>query len=249
MNATSLVGFLCIVGIGSYLQAFTGFALGIFVLGAVVLLQLLSLETTATAINIMMVVNTAVALRGKVHLMNRKLFARTLVGIIPGVPLGLWLLATLTARSTQFLQLALGVLVMLTGTMLFAQPKPRSSASSSGSFAVAGALGGVLGGLFSVPGPPVIYHFYVQPMALEQVRLTLLGIFGTISLLRLLLLLANGGLGPDALYLGALSIPVVAAATALFMKYPPALSDIAVRRSAFVLLSGMGIVIFAMAWM
>lgn len=249
MNAVSLVGFLCIVGIGSYLQAFTGFALGIFVLGAVVMLQLVSLETTATAINIMMVVNTAVALRGSLHLVNRKLFARTMLGIIPGVPVGLWLLDTLSARSTQLLQFALGVVVVLTGAMLFAQPKPRRTASSSGSFAFSGALGGILGGLFSVPGPPVIYHFYVQPMPLAQVRLTLLAIFGIVSLLRLLLLAVTGNVGTDALYLGGLSIPVVAAATALFMKYPPALSDITVRRSAFVLLSGMGVGIFAMAWM
>jgi uncharacterized membrane protein YfcA len=246
MSATSLVGFLCIVGIGSYLQAFSGFALGIFVLGAVVMLQLVSLETTAIAINIMMVVNTAVALRGNVHRMNRDLFVRTLVGI-PGVPVGLWLLDTLSARSTQLLQFTLGVLVLLTGAMLFAKPKPRSTASGSASFAVAGALGGVLGGLFSVPGPPVIYHFYVQPMPLEQVRLTLLGIFGTVSLLRLLFLLVNGSIGPDALYLGGLSIPVVAAATALFMRYPPALSEISVRRSVFVLLSAMGVAILAMA--
>jgi uncharacterized membrane protein YfcA len=248
MNGTSLVGFLCIVGIGSYLQAFSGFALGIFVLGAVVMLQLVSLETTAIAINIMMVVNTAVALRGNIHLMDRKLFARTLVGIIPGVPVGLWLLDTLSARSTQLLQFTLGLVVLLTGALLFAKPKPRSTASGSGSFAVAGALGGVLAGLFSVPGPPVIYHFYVQPMPLEQVRLTLLGIFGTVSLLRLMFLLADGSIGPDALYLGALSIPVVAAATALFMRYPPALSEIAVRRSVFVLLSAMGVGILAMAW-
>lgn len=249
MNAISFAGFLCIVGIGSYLQAFTGFALGIFVLGAVVMLKLVSLETTAIAINIMMVVNTAVALRGNVHLMNRKLFARTLVGIIPGVPVGLWLLDTLAARNTQLLQFALGLLVFIAGATLLAQPKPRGTASSNGSFAVAGALGGVLGGLFSVPGPPVIYHFYVQPMALEQVRLTLLGIFGTISLIRLFLLGVDGSLSPDALYLGGLSIPVVAATTALFMKYPPPLSEVAVRRAVSVLLSAMGVGIFALAWM
>lgn len=249
MSGLALAGFLFIVGVGSYLQAFTGFALGIFVLGAVVMLKLVSLETTAIAINIMMVVNTAVALRGNVHLMNRKLFVRTLVGVIPGVPVGLWLLDTLAARNTQLLQFALGVLVLAAGATLFAQPKPRTSASSTGSFAVAGAVGGVLGGLFSVPGPPVIYHFYVQPMALEQVRLTLLGIFGTVSLLRLFLLGADGGLSQEALYLGGLSIPVVAATTALFMKYPPPLSEIAVRRAVSALLSAMGVGIFAMAWM
>ena len=120
MNGTALVGFLCIVGIGSYLQAFSGFALGIFVLGAVVMLQLVSLETTAIAINIMMVVNTGVALHGNVHRMNQKLFARTMIGIIPGVPVGLWLLDTLSARSTQLLQFTLGVVVLLTGALLFA---------------------------------------------------------------------------------------------------------------------------------
>lgn len=249
MNGISLVGFLCIVGIGSYLQAFTGFALGIFVLGAVVMLQLVSLETTATAINIMTIVNTAIALRGNVHSVNRKLFVRTLLGVIPGVPLGLWLLATLSARSTHLLQIALGVVVLLAGATLFVRPRPRATASPTGSFVVAGALGGVLGGLFSVPGPPVIYHFYVQPMALEQVRLTLLGIFGTVSLVRLALLAVNGAVGPEALYLGVLSIPVVAIMTAIFLRYPPPLSEIAVRRSAFVLLSAMGVGIFAMAWM
>lgn len=212
------------------------------------ILNLVSLETTAAAINIMMVVNTAIALRGQVYLVNREIYALTLIGILPGVPLGLWLLNTLTSQSTQLLQLALGVLVLFTGVMLSVRPKPRSKGSSKSSFAIAGALGGILGGLFSVPGPPVIYHFYMQPLAVEQVRLTLLGVFGTIALLRLTFLLANQGIAPDALYLGTLSIPVVAVATALLLKYPPALSEMTIRRCAFVLLSGMGIVILAVAW-
>lgn len=230
------------------MQAFTGFAIGIFVLGAAVILQLVSLETTATAINIMTVVNTAVALRGNLHLLDRKLLIRTLIGVLPGVPLGLLLLTFLSTRSAQLLQLLLGVVVLIAGVTLYIQPRLRATRSPSGSFVVAGALGGVLGGLFSIPGPPIIYHFYVQPMAMQQVRLTLIGIFGAVSLIRLLFLLTLGSVGSDALYLGLISIPMVALTTAIFVKYPPALSEVTVRRAAFVLLTAMGVGIFAMAW-
>jgi uncharacterized membrane protein YfcA len=248
VDTVALIEFLCLVGIGSYLQAFTGFALGIFVLGAVVMLQIISLQTTATAINIMTVVSAAVALKGNVPQVNAKLFFRTMVGVLPGVPIGIWLLDTLSTRSTQVLQFALGIVVLVAGATLFVRPRPRSATSSAGSFAFAGGMAGVLGGLFSVPGPPVIYHFYVQPLALSQVRLTLLGIFGTISFVRLLVLATSGSVGPEAAYLGLLSIPVVGIMTAAFIRFPPPLSETAVRRAAFVLLSAMGIGILGMAW-
>lgn len=247
MSALSLISFLCIVGIGSYLQAFTGFALSIFVLGAVVMFQLASLDTTATAINIMTLVNSALALRGNVHLMNRKLLLRTLAGVVPGVPVGLWLLEAISASSTQVLQLVFGLVVIIAGAVLFVRPKPRTSVSGRGGFVAAGALGGILGGMFSVPGPPVIYHFYVQPLALEQVRLTLLAIFGVVSFVRLVFLAANSAVGTDALYLGLLSLPMVALTTAMFIRFPPRLSEAAIRRAAFVLLSGMGVSILVMA--
>ncbi|HSV81396.1 MAG TPA: TSUP family transporter [Ramlibacter sp.] len=247
MNALSLISFLCIVGIGSYLQAFTGFALSIFVLGAVVMFQLVSLDTTATAINIMTLANSALALRGNMHLMNGRLLRRTLLGVLPGVPIGLWILDRLNASSAQILQLVFGVVVIIAGATLCVRPKPRTARSGTGSFVVAGALGGVLGGMFSVPGPPVIYHFYVQPLALEQVRLTLLGIFGAVALVRLVLLATYGAVGSDALYLGLLSLPVVALTTAIFIRFPPRLSETTIRRAAFVLLSGMGVGILLMA--
>ena len=248
MSTTALIGFLCIVAVGSYLQAFTGFALGIFVLGAAVVLQLVRLETTATAINIMTLVNTALALRGNFHLLNRKLFIRTLLGIIPGVPLGVWLLDIVSSRSATLLQLTLGVVVLIAGATLCVRPRARAVTSPSTSFVLAGGVGGVLGGMFSVPGPPIIYQFYIQPLALEQVRLTLLGIFGTISLMRITILAAHGGVDSNAVYLGLLSIPVVAITTALFIRFPPQLSEPAIRRAAFLLLSAMGICIFAMGW-
>ncbi|NDZ12738.1 hypothetical protein C7T35_10280 [Variovorax sp. WS11] len=245
---TAIVAFLCFVGIGSYLQAFTGFALGIFVLGAAVVFHLASVETTATAINIMTLVNSALALRGNTHLLNRKLLVRTLIGLVPGVPVGVWVLNTLSASNAHLLQLILGLVVIIAGAALYVQPKPRKAISSPGSFVAAGAMGGFLGGMFSIPGPPVICHFYVQPIALEQVRLTLLGIFGLVAFIRLCILTVSGSVGTDALYLGLISLPIVALTTAFFVRFPPRLSELSMRRAAFVLLSAMGLGVLATAW-
>lgn len=248
MELYPLFGFLVIVGIGSYLQAFTGFALGIFVLGAAVAFQLASVETTATAINIMMMVNSALALHGNWHLLNRPLFVRTLIGIFPGVPLGVWALNLLSTSNALLLQVILGVIVVLAGATLYARPKPRATASSSSSFVVAGVLGGMLGGMFSIPGPPVIYHFYNQPIAFTQIRLTLLAVFGTAAFVRLAILAVGGTVGYDAVSLGLLSLPMVAITTAVFIRFPPRMSENTMRRTAFVVLSVMGFGILATAW-
>ncbi|AXF12580.1 hypothetical protein CUJ91_31700 (plasmid) [Paraburkholderia graminis] len=243
MSTFSLVLFLLIVAIGSYLQAFTGFALGIFVLGSAVIFQLVKLETAATAINIMTLVNTALALRGNVKRLNRRMAFQTLVGVLPGVPIGIWLLQSLNARSTQSLHLCLGVVVFLGGAMLSFKPRPRAIPSTPRSFLVAGGLGGILGGLFSIPGPPIIYQFYIQPLAINEVRLTLLGVFGVVSLVRILVLAIGGSVGFYSIYLGILSLPVVALVTALFIRFPPTISEDACRRIAFSLLASMGICI------
>lgn len=248
MNLYSLLGFLVIVGIGSYLQAFTGFALGIFVLGAAVAFHLASVETTATAINIMMMVNSALALHGNLHLFNRKLFSRTLIGIFPGVPVGVWALERLSASNAFLLQIILGVIVVLAGATLYARPKSRATASPSSSFVVAGVLGGILGGMFSIPGPPVIYHFYNQPISFTQTRLTLLAIFGTTAFVRLGILATSGGVSSDAVSLGLLSLPMVAITTAVFIRFPPRISEVTMRRTAFAVLSVMGFGILATAW-
>ncbi|BAO93157.1 TSUP family transporter [Caballeronia cordobensis] len=243
MSTPSLVLFLLIVAIGSYLQAFTGFALGIFVLGAAVIFQLVKLETAATAINIMTLVNTAVALRGNMKRLNRKLAVQTLLGVLPGVPIGLWLLHTLSARSAQSLHLCLGVVVLLGGAILSLKPHPRPSTSKPSSFLIAGGLGGVLGGMFSIPGPPIIYQFYIQPLEINEVRLTLLSIFGVVSLLRIFVLGIDGSVGVHSIYLGLLSLPVVAFVTVLFIRFPPPVSEVACRRIAFSLLATMGVCI------
>lgn len=243
MDVFSLLLFLLAVALGSYFQALTGFALGIFILGGAIALQIATVNTTATAINIMAIFNVAFALRRSWRSVNVAMLQRTLAGVIPGIIFGLWLLNHLSERNSALLQLLLGVLIIAGGTMLFMRPEPRAQRSKSISFAAAGLAGGVLGGLFAVPGPPIVYHYYRQPLAIEGLRTTLLAIFGSVAACRLLLVSVQGQLTSDALHVGILSVPVVALATWLYVRYPPAISDLTARRSAFVLLVATGLLI------
>lgn len=247
MDVLPLVLFLSAVALGSYFQALTGFALGIFILGGAIALQVSTVSTTATAINIMAMFNVAVALRGSWRNVNGSMFLRTLSGVVPGIFIGLWLLNHLSERNSALLQVLLGILIVSGGIMLFMRPEPRAMRSHSISFAAAGLVGGMLGGLFAVPGPPVVYHFYRQPLAIEGLRTTLLAIFGTVAACRFFFVSVQGQLTIDALRMGMLSVPVVALATWLYVRYPPGISDLTVRRSAFVLLVVTGFFIAATA--
>lgn len=243
MSLMALALFFIVVGVGSYLQALTGFALGIFVLGGVIAFKVSDLPTATAVINIMMICNAAIALQGSWRQVNRQLFFQTIAGVAPGVMIGLWLLEKLSTRHSEMLQVLLSILIVIAGIMLFVRPTPRSTCSGVRSFVTAGILGGVFGGLFSIPGPPVVYHYYRQPISIEALRTTLLAIFGGVAVVRFGLVGFQGGLTPEVLRLGALSVPIVAGMTWLYVRFPPSISDLAVRRGAFMLLMMMGLFI------
>lgn len=247
MTVTSLVAFLSIVALASYLQALTGFALGIFALGGVIALNLSSLETAALVINVLMVANVLLALRNSWGAINTKLLTITLIGIVPGTIGGVWLLQSLATSYSLALQTILGLLIIGAGSTMFLRPTPKHKLSPYHQFGLIGILGGIFGGLYSIPGPPVVYLFYRQPMSVRDVRATLLAIFGVMSAFRLAVVGLQGGFSREVLYLSALSVPVVVVASVIFTLFPPSVSDARVRRIAFVLLISMGVVIAATA--
>lgn len=127
------------------------------------------------------------------------------------------------------------------------KPHPYEQPSPGRSFFVSGSLGGLLGGLFGVSGPPLIYHLYRQPVAVSAVRTTLLLVFGLICLFRLSLEVAQGSFDRQVLQLSLLSIPTTAVAGWLYVRFPPAFSDTTVRRGSFILFGVMGVVISSIA--
>lgn len=67
--------------------------------------------------------------------------------------------------------------------------RERSSATS---FRTWGVVSGLLTGLFSTGGPPLVYHLYRQPMPLRTVRDTLAATLAASSLMRLTMVLGTG---------------------------------------------------------
>jgi hypothetical protein len=101
---------------------------------------------------------------------------------------------------------------------------------------IVGALSGLMGGMFSTAGPPLVYHFYRQPLPIQVIRETLVAVFGLNAILRLLLVVLAGNIPSAAYWPCLLAIPVVIAATALARKFPPPLSPLMFRRAVFCLL-------------
>lgn len=247
MALSSLFAFLLIVALASFLQALTGFALGIFALGGVIAFNVSSLETAALVINIMMVTNVILALGYTWREVNCKLMLITVAGVLPGALLGLWLLHNLGDKYFVMLQVFLGFVIVLAGVTMCIRPKLKKEVSQIYEFGFMGILGGIFGGLYSIPGPPVVYLFYQQPLAVSAVRSTLLAIFGIMSVFRLVVLGTQGEVTEEVINLSLLSVPVVIAVSAISAWYPLSISDVLIRRGSFILLTCMGFFISATA--
>jgi uncharacterized protein len=122
---------------------------------------------------------------------------------------------------------------------------PLVQRSSRASFAAIGVLSGLLGGLFSASGPPLVWQFYRQPLALEAVRDTLVATLAAGSLLRLAMVVGSGRFSARSLLLSVLAVPLSMAITWWMRSHPPAWSRAAILKLVCALLSvtGLGLVL------
>ena len=95
------------------------------------------------------------------------------------------LLGWLNANVVVVLRLLLGLIMIGCAIVVLLRAEPLPRRSSNASFHFFGLLSGLLGGLFSASGPPLVYQFYRQPIDLDTLRDTLIAALATSSLLRL----------------------------------------------------------------
>jgi uncharacterized membrane protein YfcA len=107
-----------------------------------------------------------------------------LVGVVVGV-------TALRTFDPTWMVRALGLSVLAIAAWNLARPH-LSEQRSRLADAVAGSLGGLLGGAFNVGGPPLIAHLYRRPDAPDTLRGTLQTLFLCISLTRLPTSVAQG---------------------------------------------------------
>jgi len=240
MELTLLLPFLAIIFLGAYVQTVTGFALGMIVMGGVTAFDLAPVLFTSVIISLMALSNGLQALKGNWKELNREAVKYAFFGLVPALAAGVWLLTYMSSELDQLLRILLGATIIAGGLFIMLKPEPLKEPSGPVAFATAGAAGGFLAGMFSMAGPPLVFQFYRQPYSMKCIRLCLLMIFMFCSGLRTVMVGLQGELTLHMFIYAGICLPVVAAATWLGKKYPPPVSDTALRRIAFTLLIAIG---------
>jgi uncharacterized membrane protein YfcA len=235
-----LILFTLVVLAGSYIQAVAGFAMGMLIIAALTSVRLLDVATGTAVVSLLSLANIGMSLHGHYHHVHGRVLRMLAFGQIPAVAVGLWLLEVLSQSAQHFLELLLGAFIVLGSLAMMLRPEPRATVSNPWACVVAGVAGGTLGGLFSASGPVLGWFSYRQPLAVNEIRATLLGCFAVTTLWRTILVGAAGGLTQEVWLLAATGLPIVFVGTWLGGRFAPPLSEASMRRVAFGLLLLMG---------
>ena len=215
--------FLIFVALAVYAQTLTGFALALILLGLVGATNLIPLVDAINAVTVIMATTAGTFLYRRWPLrLEQSLwpaFAASVVGAVAGTILLTWLADT----AYEVLRLILGISVVLCALLLWHAAEPLKTVSSRSAFVVSGGISGLLGGMFSAPGPPLVYLMYRQPLPHARIQESLILFFGMGALLRLALVVPAGQFSLDAVQLAAEAIPVVFVVTSFAAIRPPPL--------------------------
>ncbi|SCY56836.1 sulfite exporter TauE/SafE family protein [Microvirga guangxiensis] len=241
MSIPELTGFLILTGIAAYAQTLTGFAFGLITMGGVGLTGILSLPDAAMIVSMLTLVNaTQMLLKGWRDVAWRQL-GLIMAASIPMILVGYLLLEWLAGSHVDLLRLFLGTVIIVSSLQLARKPEPLAEPSGNGTFLFFGGISGVMGGMFSTAGPPLVYHFYRQPMPLTIIRETLVTVFALTAIFRISLVAVYCDLPSSSSMSALLAVPVVTGATYAARRWPPPLSPFTMRRIVFFLLLLSGI--------
>ena len=164
-------------------------------------------------------------------------FGFVMAASIPLLFVGYWLLEWLAGTQADLLRLILGLVIIVSSLQLAA--KARAAGEAVGRRIVRRSSvpsPGLMGGMFSTAGPPLVYHFYRQPMPLVTVRETLVTVFALNAVFRIGLVVLSGNLPSGSTLTGLFAIPVVMGMTYAARRWPPPVAATTMRRIVFVLL-------------
>lgn len=247
MSLSVLVAFSVLTGAAAYAQTLTGFAFGLITMGGVGLTGLLSLSDAAMIVSVLTLVNaTQMLLRGWRDVAWRQ-FGLVMAASIPMLFIGYRLSEWLAGTHVDLLRLILGFVIIVSSLQLARKPQPLLKTSANASFLFFGGIAGVMGGMFSTAGPPLVYHFYRQPMPLVTLRETLVTVFALNAVFRIGLVLASGDLPSRSALSALVAIPAVMSATYVARRWPPPLSALTMRRVVFIILFLSGVSLAAPA--
>lgn len=244
LTTSTVAAYLAIVTIASFVQALTGFALGLIVMGSVTALALTPVSFTAAVISLFGLANGLWVLRTHHAHIHAPTTLQLTGGMVPGVMAGLYLLQHIEGSTPAMLRHGLGIFLIFAGLAMMARPRPLAKPSAAPWGVLAGLAGGVFAGLFSAPLPFVIY-LYRQPLPIASIRATLLAVFVIATGWRIIWLTVQGGMTRNMVLLGALALPVIALSAHFALRLSHRIPPLTMRRLAFGLLIVLGLILLA----
>lgn len=234
--------------LASYVQILTGFAFGLIFLALVGVFDLIPMGVAANTVTLITLSQTLIYFREYPLNDDWHVIKPAIWPSLAGVVIGLALLFWLSDSALYLLKIVLGFSVIGSAGLLVMKFEPKSKIDPPRSFALTGLLAGLMGGLFSTAGPPLVYKLYRQPLSLPVIRQALLVMFGLSQLVRLVIVLITGQLTLAAAVYALLALPLLFGVTRGNRRYPLKLSPTAVSRIAAVLLLMAGVSLIATAW-
>ena len=241
MDYSLITFFLVVVLFGSYFQSVTGFAMGMIIVSLLGGLRVVDIPVLTAVISLLTIVNVILALKGRLHEVDRRLFLWLGLGQVPAIFVGLSLMNWLDLNSRWVLEVCLGVFISLGSLSMVLKPEPNKDRSNRLTTWVFGTLGGFVGGMFSASGPVLGWFGYRQPLPMAVIRSTLLACFILTTSTRTILVGAGGDLTREVLTLVLLGLPMVVYGTWLGRRFPPNLSETKIKRLAFGLMLLIGL--------
>jgi len=203
------LAFMAFVALAVYMQNLTGFALALVLLSLVGSTGVVPLPDAINAVSIIVLVNSSLFLYRRRPFHLEPAFRPSILASLAGYVVGMGLLTLIATHAFELLKMLLGVSVIGCALILWRAAKPFQQTSSTRVFSLFGGISGVLGGLFSAPGPPLVYVVYRQPWPLRTIQNSLAFSFGVGASLRLIVMSITGKVSTQAVWLGLEALPVV----------------------------------------
>jgi uncharacterized membrane protein YfcA len=235
--------FIAVFGVfaASLLRGFTGFGFG---LAAVPLLSLaLPPAKVVPFVVVLQVIVGAAGLRQAWPLCDWRAVGGLSPGLVLGIPIGL---VVLTAFSANPVRLVIGCAIIGSVLLLWRGFRLPHRPARTVTFAV-GLVAGVMSGLASMGGPPIVVYLLALAHGASVVRATSIVYFMISALLSLLLMSSNGLIDREVLTWAIASVPVLMVGNQVgnwgFRRSRPHLH----RLTALVLLSVLAVLLIARA--
>ncbi len=209
MPLETLIAMFALLSLATLLQTLSGFGFGLMVVSSFTLFEVMPLTATTFLVSVLSLFNSAsLAMRNTTHI-NKRAFVIILACGVPFIAVGYTLLEYLSVSMTSWLNLLLGFAILTCCILLLIKRDKVSASGRDSGFAIAGALGGLLGGLFSTFGPPVVFQCYRQNWPINEIRITLLAVFSITALIRLCIVPFGTLPSKDVIMSALVAIPVI----------------------------------------